>query len=190
LKLKFLRKAGLIIIAGIVGLCLLMLEALYIISGGFMKPKYLEPWNKDYAAQYEDPRISLTAVGLLAANNHNMQLWKIELDQEDSMAFYLYVDNSRVTGEVDPLYRQLMISQGTFLEYVKLEGEKLGWNADISLFPEGGYDESDILHSMDVKPVAKITLSKTQPSDSPLYDAIFMADTNREAYRPKQLTLL
>jgi hypothetical protein len=41
---------------------------------------------------------------------------------------------------------------------------------------------------MDKKPVAKITLSKTQPSASALYDSIFIADTNREAYKAEQLT--
>ena len=190
MKLKRVKKVGLFTITGITGLCLFILAALYIISGGFMKQTYLKPWNKDYATKYEDPRISLTAVGLLAANNHNMQPWKIELDQEDSMVFYLYADSSRVTDEVDPRYRQIMITQGTFLEYVRVAGEKLGWNADIKLFPDGVYDESDILHSMDVKPVAKITLSKAQLADSPLYDEIFMADTNREAYKPEQLTSL
>lgn len=185
--MKF-KKAGYFVVAGIIGLCLLILAALYIISGGFMKKTYLEPWDKDYAAQYDDPRISLTAVGLLAANNHNIQPWKIKLDPNDPMVFFLYADSSRVTGEVDPLYRQMMITQGTFLEYVRVGGEQLGWNTDIKLFPDGDYNESDILHSMDVKPVAKITLSKAQPTDSPLYDKIFMADTNREAYKPEQLT--
>lgn len=188
MKLRSVKKVGLFTIAGIAGLCLLILAALYILSGGFLKQTYLEPWNKDYAAKYADPRISVTAVGLLAANNHNMQPWKIELDQEDSMVFYLYADSSCVTGEVDPLYRQMMITQGTFLEYVRVAGGKLGWNVDIKLFPDGVYDESDILHSMDVRPVAKITLSKAQPADSPLYDEIFMADTNRGAYKPEQLT--
>lgn len=189
MKLKSVKKAGLFTIAGITGLCLLILAVLYIISGGFMKQTYLEPWDKDYATQYEDPRISLAAVGLLAANNHNMQPWKIVLDEDDPMVFYLYADSSRATSEVDPLYRQVMITQGTFLEYVRVAGEKLGWNAVIALFPDGVYDESDILHSMDTKPVVKITLTQTEPlDDSPLYDAIFMADTNRKAYTADSLT--
>jgi hypothetical protein len=167
---------------------LIILLALYIISGGFMKQTYLEPWDKKYSTQFSDPRIRLTAVGLLAANNHNMQPWKIKLDKENPMVFYLYADSSCVTNEVDPLYRQMMITQGTFLEYVRVAGKKQGWNTEIKLFPDGNYKESDILNSMDTKPVAKITLSKTNQTDSKLYDAMYMADTNRGAYQQEQLT--
>lgn len=182
------KKIIISIIAGFVGLCLIIVLFLYIISGGYMKQTYLEPWNKNYSLQYSDPRISLASVGLLAANNHNMQPWKIKLDNENPMIFYLYADITRVTEEVDPLYRQMMISQGTFLEYIKVAAEEKGWDAEISLFPEGDYDESDILHSMDTMPVAKITLSKTEQIDNLLYNEIFMADTNREAYKIEQLT--
>jgi hypothetical protein len=184
---KSIKKTVLFVIAGIAGLCLLILAALYIISGGFMKKTYLEPWDKNYSAKYKDPRIALTAAGLLAANNHNMQPWKIRLDKEDDASFYLYADSSRVTGAVDPFYRQVMITQGTFLEYVRVAGEKQGWKVDITLFPIGTYDESDILHSMEKIPVAKITLSKDKAKDTPLYNAMFLADTNRGAYKPESL---
>lgn len=187
MKARAINKTIIFVLSGIAGLCIIILLVLFIISGGFMKQTYLEPWHKDYASKYSDPRISLTAVGLLAANNHNIQPWKIKLDKDDAMVFYLYADSARTTDKVDPLFRQMMITQGTFLEYVRVAGEKEGWHTDIKLFPDGAYDESDILHSMDIKPVAKITLSKMQPIDSPLYDAIFMADTNREAYKTNQL---
>lgn len=188
MKLKSIRKLTFLILAGFISLCLLTLLSLFIISGGFMKKTYLEPWDKKYALQYQDPRISLASVGLLAANNHNMQPWRIQLDKENPLVFFLYADSSRVTKEVDPFYRQMMITQGTFLEYVRLAGEELGWKTDIMLFPAGSYDEADILRSMDTKPVAKVTLSKVKPAANPLYDVIFMADTNREAYQPKELT--
>lgn len=188
MKLKSIRKLAFLILAGFFSLCLLTLLILFIVSGGFMKKTYLEPWDKKYAVQYQDPRISLASVGLLAANNHNMQPWRIQLDKENPLVFFLYADSSRVTKEVDPFYRQMMITQGTFLEYVRLAGEELGWKTDIMLFPAGSYEEADILRSMDTKPVAKVTLSKVKPAANPLYDVIFMADTNREAYQPKELT--
>ncbi|GBF33222.1 hypothetical protein DCCM_2321 [Desulfocucumis palustris] len=174
-------------VAGIVGLCLVIIAALFIISGFFMPKKYMEPWQKDYATQFSDPRVSLAAVGLLAASNHNMQPWKIKLDKADPMVFYLYADSTRRTEEVDPNSRQMMISQGTFLEYVAVAGDKTGWHTDITLFPDGVYDESHLAHSMDLKPVAKITLSKTHPQDDKLYSAMFLPDTNREAYKPEKL---
>ncbi len=177
-----------IIVAGIIGSCLVVLTALYLISGGFMKQTYMEPWSKGYAETYSDPRVCLAASGLLAASNHNMQPWKIKLDKSDSMAFYLYADSSRMTSEVDPDARQMMISQGTFLEYVAVAGEKEGWNVDIELFPDGTYDESNLAESMDMKPVAKMVLSRSPSQSSALYEATFLPDTNREAYKTDQLS--
>ena len=188
MKRKTMIKAAAWVLAGIAGVCLILGSVLFILSGGFMKQTYLEPWSKDYAAKYSDPRVRLAAVGLLAANNHNMQPWKIKLDPSDPMAFYLYADSSRMTKEVDPYARQMMISQGTFLECAAVAGEKEGWAAEIRLFPDGAYDEKNLARSMDAMPVAKITLSKAEPQNTPLYDAVFLPDTNREAYRPERLS--
>lgn len=104
------------------------------------------------------------------------------------MVFYLYADSDRLTKEVDPFARQTMITQGTFLEYVKVAGNKLGYGTDIMLFPNGSYDEQKLTESMNNKPVAKITLTKVEPKSSPLYDFMFLPDTNRAAYQPIQLT--
>jgi hypothetical protein len=187
MKKKATVKVVSFVLGGIAGVCLILLSILFIISGGFMKQTYLEPWSKDYAAKYSDPRVRLAASGLLAASNHNMQPWKIRLDKSDPMVFYLYADSSRMTKQVDPYARQMMISQGTFLEYVAVAGKQEGRNVEIGLFPDGTYDESHLAESMDGKPVAKIALSKARVQNSPLYDATFLPDTNREAYRMEKL---
>ena len=192
-KKKQLFKLLRMLLAGVLAACLVVVAALYLISGGFMKQTYLEPWSKSYAANKADPRVHLAASGLLAASGHNMQPWKIKLDDSDPMVFYLYADSTRMTKEVDPDARQMMISQGTFLEYVAVAGEKNGWKVDITLFPNGEYDEANLAASMDAKPVAKVLLSKADaPKDAAtnnaLYDAIFLPDTNRSAYEPATLT--
>lgn len=176
------------ILVGIAGLSVILITVLFLISGGYMKQTYMEPWDKNYAAKYSDPRVRLAANGLLAASNHNMQPWKIALDGTNPSVFYLYADSSRMTKQVDPYARQMMISEGTFLEYVEVAGEKGGWNTEINLFPNGTYDESNLAKSMDTKPVAKITLTKAKTQTSPLYDAMFLPDTNREAYRTEKLS--
>ncbi|WP_324293175.1 Acg family FMN-binding oxidoreductase [Lacrimispora defluvii] len=176
-------KVFLKIIACMASSFIFLLFVLFILGGGFMKQSYLEPWNKNYALKYTDPRVRLTAAGLLAANNHNMQPWKVKLDKEDPMVFYLYADSLRTTREVDPLYRQMMITQGTFLEYVRVAGEKEGFQTEIAIFPEGEYEENDILSSMNKKPVAKIILIPAQKKESPLYSGIYLADTNRGNYK-------
>ena len=192
-KKKQLFKILRILLAGVLAVCLVVVAALYLISGGFMKQTYLEPWSKSYATNEADPRVRLVASGLLAASNHNMQPWKVKLDVSDPMAFYLYADSTRMTKEVDPDARQMMISQGTFLEYVAVAGQKNGWKVDITLFPLGEYDEANLAASMDAKPVAKVLLSAASAptvatTNSVLYDAIFLPDTNRSAYEATPLT--
>ena len=184
---KVIRAAG-VTMASITALCIVLAAILYCVSGGFMRETYMEPWSPDYAARYSDPRMRLAAAGLLAASNHNMQPWKIRLDASNPMVFYLYADSSRMTREVDPYARQMMISQGTFLDYVAVAGDEEGFRAAIRLFPEGAYDESHLARSMETKPVAAITLTRQRPQHSALYDAMFLPDTNREAYKVGKLT--
>ncbi|HEX3011269.1 MAG TPA: hypothetical protein VHQ70_04420, partial [Syntrophomonadaceae bacterium] len=183
-----MRKKTMIIVSSITFSLIAVLAVLFIASGIFSNPQYLEPWKKTYSQQFADPRIRLASHGLLAANGHNMQPWKIRLDKQNPMAFYLYADSDRLTKEVDPFARQTMISQGTFLEYVRVAGNKLGYKTNIVLFPNGSYDEQKLTNSMKNKPVAKITLTKIDTQSSPLYNFMFLPDTNRAAYQPIQLT--
>ena len=169
-------------------LLLAAFAALLVISGIFERQEYLEPWQKAYPQKFDDPRMSLAAHGILAANGHNMQPWKIRLDAENPSVFYLYADSGRLTRQVDPFARQMMISQGTFLEYVAIAGDEYGRPTVIELFPEGGYNEGELPESMQARPVAKITLADGEPKSSPLYDTIFLPDTNRAEYRHDGLT--
>lgn len=178
MKIISLSIAGILVVACIV---------IFMASGIFSKTQYLEPWQKSYSNKFDDPRIQLASHGLLAANGHNMQPWKIKLDT-DKDVLYLFADSERLVKEVDPFARQTMITQGAFLEYVRVAGDKLGYKTDITLFPDGAYDEQNLAESMKNKPVAKITLTKVEPQNSSLYDYMFLPDTNRVAYQKVQLT--
>lgn len=187
IKKGFVKTMGVILI-GLIVIIVLAVSALLVISGIFEKSAYLEPWKKDYTQKFDDPRIQLAAHGLLAANGHNMQPWKIRLDEDDPLTFYLYADSNRLTNEVDPFARQMMITQGTFLEYCQIAGDKSGYKTDIELFSQGGYDENKLDESMNNIPVAKITLTKATPQSAPLYDYMFLPDTNRAPYQSAMLT--
>jgi len=171
----------------VTSILLVAVISIFMASGIFSKVQYLEPWQKSYSDKFDDPRIKLVAHGILAANGHNMQPWKIQLDSDKNI-FYLFADSERLATEVDPYARQTMVTQGTFLEYVRVAGEKFGYETDITLFPDGEYDDQSIAESMKTKPVAKITITKTEPKSSTLYDYMFLPDTNRGAYKKLELT--
>lgn len=185
---KEVRRTMTIILSGISVILIAAFALLLMISGIFVTPKYGEPWQKDYSQKFDDPRIRLAAHGLLAANGHNMQPWKIRLDNKDNKVFYLYADSERLTKEVDPESRQMMVTQGAFLEYVATAGDQLGYETKMDLFPEGNYDEQKLVESMKTKPVAKITLAETKPRNNVLYNYMFLPDTNRAAYQATPLT--
>ncbi len=185
---KVLKKTMSTILLSLCIFVILLLGLLFVVSGIFQKPLYLEPWEKSYSEKFDDPRMRLAAHGLLAASGHNMQPWKIELDGSDPQVFYLYADSSRTSPQVDPLSRQFMVSQGTFLENVSVAGQALGYDVALDFFPNGTYDEQNLSQSMDTVPVAKIALQAADPQATSLYDALFLPDTNRGDYLPDKLS--
>jgi hypothetical protein len=145
--------------------------------------KYLKPWDKSYAQQFTDPRLEVVACGLLAPSGHNMQPWKIKLDDKDGNSFWLYINTDRLTSEIDPFARQATISQGTFLEHVQIAAGKIGFTAEIILFPHGEYDEKGTIKSLQSKPVAKVTLSEKGKEEDSLYEMMFLPHTLRVPYK-------
>ncbi|MFG6444820.1 Acg family FMN-binding oxidoreductase [Microbacterium sp. P07] len=159
-------------------------------AGGIFAPAdYLEPWAEDYAEKLDDPRMRLVAHAILAPSSHNEQPWTVTLDEADENVMYVYADPSRLTPEVDPLARQTMISQGTFLEYLRVAGAKVGTGVSIELFPEGEYDEGDLSESMSRLPVAKVALTSGTATADVDYASMFRSDTNRSPYAATEVTV-
>lgn len=183
------RRTILIVIGSVVGVAVLGLGVILTVGGIFVPANYLEPWSKNYADGFTDPRMKVVSQAELAPSGHNMQPWSITLDPTAADVLYLYADASRLTPAVDPLARQTMVSQGTFLEYLRVSAANLGYRADFELFPEGDYDESDLAASMNSLPVAKITLTPDAAATSPDYASVFLSDTNRSPYSDTPLTV-
>jgi len=175
-------------IGSVVGVIAALLVVVLAVGGIFTPAHYLEPWKSEYARQFTDPRMRLVARALLAPSSHNMQPWEVSLDATDDDALYLYADASRLTPAVDPLSRQTMVSQGTFLEYLRVAGLGLGYSTAVELFPDGGFAESSLGESMRTLPVARITLSKIATADERDIDSLFLSDTNRSPYADTPLT--
>ncbi|RJT88246.1 hypothetical protein D6T64_11420 [Cryobacterium melibiosiphilum] len=187
-----MRRLWLIISGSVVGLVAILLVTVLTVGGLFATPHYLEPWAADYAAQRDDPRVQLAAYGLLAPNSHNMQPWIIELDSTDADVFSLYVDAERLTPAVDPVSRQIVVSQGTFLQYLTVGAAHLGIGVAIELFPEGEYDEANLAVSMTERPVARLVLNSDEPGTGDAlaadFDSLFLSDTNRSPYSDETLS--
>jgi hypothetical protein len=99
-----------------------------------MPAEALVNWSAPGAGE-DDPRRWALAHALLAPNPHNMQPWIADLRQPDVIT--LLIDQSRLLPETDPFGRQIVIGCGCFLEILEIAARERGYDARISVFPDG-----------------------------------------------------
>ncbi len=104
-----------------------------------LPPEAVAAWQPPAPpAAGSDVRRWILAHAILAPHSHNLQSWLVDLRQPGEIA--LYCDRTRLLPETDPFSRQIMMSQGTFLEVLDLAARQQGLRADIQLFPNGEFD--------------------------------------------------
>ncbi len=131
-----------------------------------------------------DVRLWLLGHAILAPHSHNLQSWLVDLRQPGEIT--LYCDLTRLLPETDPMARQIMISQGTFLELLDLAARQRGLRADIELFPEGDFGAG----APDKRPTARVRLTPdASVRPDPLFGQILARRTNREAYQAREPAL-
>jgi len=145
-----------------------------------LPPEATAAWRGP-AADVADVRRWILSYAILAPHSHNLQSWLVDLRQPGEIT--LYCDLTRLLPETDPLSRQIMMSQGTFLELLDIAARQKGLRADITLFPQGEFGPV----ALDKRPVARIVLAADaaiQPD--PLFAEILRRHTNREAYEARE----
>ena len=140
-----------------------------------LPPEAIAAWRPPAADM--DIRRWAISHALLAPHAHNLQSWLVDLDTPDTIV--LRLDLRRLLPETDPWSRQLVISQGTFLELMQMAANERGYRADISMFPQGEFDAK----APDSRPTALIRLAKDDGVKAdPLFAHIFNRHTHRGVY--------
>ncbi|PMJ90739.1 twin-arginine translocation pathway signal protein [Vibrio sp. 10N.261.55.A7] len=133
-------------------------------------------WNGPDAS-LQDIRMKVLSYAILAPNAHNIQPWLVKMTGANR--FDLYVDPQRLLPETDPIYRQIHISQGTFLETLSIAASGLGYEARMSYFPHGMYQNDELQD----KPVASVELIKLDtPNLDPLFGHLLSRRSNKRNY--------
>ncbi len=141
-----------------------------------MPPEAIAAWRGP-GADTGDVRHWILSYAILAPHSHNLQSWLVDLRQAGEIT--LYCDRSRLLPETDPLSRQIMMSQGTFLELLDIAARQKGLRADIELFPAGDFNPA----VTGGRPTARVRLSPDAGvRPDPLFAQILRRHTNREAY--------
>ncbi len=99
----------------------------------------------------DDLRRWALGYAILAPNSHNRQPWLVDLREPD--AIVLRVDRERLLPETDPWFRQIVVSQGTFVEALVMALRERGVTPDVQLFPKGEFAP----RALDDRPVARIS---------------------------------
>lgn len=114
-KLKLILTITIIIVLGLI--FILMNGSYQVSSFDPMKDRY-----DDENAFMTEIQFQLIRSGLMAESSHNMQPWKVRII--DNKTFILYADLSKSLEVVDSSNWQLMISQGTFVNSMKVYAEQ------------------------------------------------------------------
>lgn len=117
------------------------------------------------------------AWALLSPSAHNLQPWLVDLKEPDAIS--LYVDRERLLPATDPWYRQIMVSQGCFIEALRIALHERGMETQLELFPSGAFPA----RTLSDQPVARIRWQRgaTVASD-PLFAQLSRRHTAKEAF--------
>jgi hypothetical protein len=145
-----------------------------------LPPEAIAAWQAPGQTE-TDVRRWILAHAILAPHSHNLQSWLVDLSVPDEIT--LFIDQKRLLPETDPFSRQMMMSQGTFLELVDLAAKQKGLRAEIALFPQGVFPPTTV----DARPTARVRLVKDATvKPDPLFNQILRRRTNREAYEARE----
>ena len=137
-------------------------------------PQAVEAW----AGPGDEPDTARWALAhaILAPSSHNLQPWLVDLRTPQSLT--LFVDRERLLPQTDPWFRQIMVSQGAFIETLLLALAERGVVAQVALFPEG----EPGARTLDDRPVARITWASGSPPRDPLFAQIRRRHTAKVGY--------
>ena len=133
-------------------------------------------------AKFNEPILKAITLGLNAPNPHNTQAWKFKILNDQEAIFF--VDEKKILPSTDPPARQIHIGCGCFIALFRIGASSLGYEAAVDYLPEGSYEFAET----GKKPVAKLSLTKTNPKVDPLFHLIYSRQTNRLPYIGELLT--
>jgi len=120
------------------------------IDGTYMKKKYVSIWDEDIVADLQTDLEKIISGALTAASSHNVQPWLVEIVFEDEII--LYADMSKELSVIDSNRRQLLMSQGTFIENFEYFANQYGYRMSI--------EYAEINLNEDLPQIAHISIEK------------------------------
>ena len=136
----------------------------------------IQPWQGP--TEQADLRRWALAYAILAPNSHNRQPWIADLREPDAIS--LHVDRERMLPMTDPWFRQIVVSQGTFIESLVIALRERGVDPQVTLFPQGEFKPREV----DARPVARLAWSAgaSGAAKDPLFAQLLRRHTAKVDY--------
>ncbi len=135
-----------------------------------------DPWRRA-GESLGDARLDALAYAILAPNPHNRQPWLVSLHGADSLTVSCQLD--RRLPQTDPYDRQIVIGFGAFLELLRMAAADMGYDAQITAFPEGAP-----VGRLDARPVAHVRLVSGGGEPDRLFAHVLNRRTVRTPFAP------
>lgn len=154
----------------IIGSLILIAILVFIsLDGTFLTKKYDSVWSDKYIEGLENDQSKMIAYGIRAASSHNTQPWLVKVISTDTIE--LYADMDKALHVVDGDFKQLLMSQGTFIESYKQGALKYGYGVDITYSLPDFNDERPLIATIKVHKQENIGIVDTISSST--YDAVY-----------------
>lgn len=150
-------------------LLLAIILAFVSLDGTFLTKKYSSVWSEKYINDLENDQSKLIAYGIRAASSHNSQPWLVELKNTDTIE--LYADMDKALHVVDADYKQLLMSQGTFIESYKQAALKFGYVVDITYNVPNFDEKLPLIATIQLN--EKSNMNTEDVISSSTYDAVY-----------------
>ncbi len=109
------------------------------INGSFLIKKYNKVFDQKYISNLDSIPSKIVANSIKSSSSHNSQPWKVKFNDNNNM-IELYADSNKFLNIVDSDNKQLLISQGTFIESIYQYSKIYKLDAKIELF-DPNFDE-------------------------------------------------
>lgn len=159
----------------IISFILITILIFFCLDGTFLTKKYESVWSDKYIEALENEQSKMIAYGIRAASSHNSQPWFVKMIDNDTIE--LYADMDKALHIVDGDYKQLLMSQGTFIESYKQGALKYGYAVDITYNAPNFNEKMPLIATLRVHKNANV--DTVDAISSSTYDAAYrVADHN------------
>jgi len=147
---------------------LIVILAFVCLDGTFLAKKYASVWSNKYIERLENDQSKMIAYAIRAASSHNMQPWLVKPISTDTIE--LYADMDKALHVVDGDYKQLLMSQGTFIESYKQGALQYGYGVDITYSVPNFSENRPLIATIKVR--KKDNMGTVDSISSSTYDSV------------------